>query len=161
VVLKPDFIVADEPLSALDVSLQLQVLKLFDALRRRFHLTYLFVSHDLARVFGFADRVAVMYLGKIVEIGPAASLVARPAHPYTQALIAAAPSPDPVLEASREVPRLCGEIPSPLDPPKGCRFHTRCPFVMPVCRSVEPPMLPAGAGHRAACHLLGSGLGAA
>ncbi len=161
VVLKPDFIVADEPLSALDVSLQLQVLKLFDALRRRFSLTYLFVSHDLARVFGFADRVAVMYLGKIVEIGPATSLVARPAHPYTQALIAAAPSPDPVLEASREVPRLSGEIPSPLDPPGGCRFHTRCPFVMPVCRSVEPPMLPAGPDHRAACHLLGSGTGPA
>jgi oligopeptide transport system ATP-binding protein len=156
VILKPDFIVADEPLSALDVSLQLQVLKLFDALRRRFALTYLFVSHDLARVFGFADRVAVMYLGKIVEIGAAASIVARPAHPYTQALLDAAPSPDPEVEASREVPRLGGEIPSPIDPPSGCRFHTRCPHVMPVCRSVEPLMQAAsGAGHEAACHLLG------
>lgn len=156
VILKPDFIVADEPLSALDVSLQLQVLKLFDDLRQRFALTYLFVSHDLARVFGFADRVAVMYLGRIVEIGAASAIVAKPAHPYTQALLAAAPSPDPKLEATREVPRLTGEIPSPANPPSGCRFHTRCPSVMPLCRTLEPEMRSAGAGQEAACHLVGS-----
>jgi oligopeptide transport system ATP-binding protein len=154
VILRPDFIVADEPLSALDVSLQLQILKLFDDLRQRFRLTYLLVSHDLARVFSFADRVAVMYLGMIVEIGPCADVVRRPAHPYTQALLAAAPSPDPVVEAAREVPSLAGEVPSPADPPAGCRFHTRCPVVMPVCRSAAPPMRAAGPRQQAACHRL-------
>ena len=157
VILQPDFVVADEPLSALDVSLQLQILKLFDDLRRRFALTYLFISHDLARVFGFADRVAVMYLGKAVEIGDAAEVARRPAHPYTQALIAAVAVPNPRAEAARAATPLGGEVPSPMNPPSGCRFHTRCPFVMDVCRRVEPRMRPVAAGHVAACHLIPEG----
>ena len=153
-ILHPDFIVADEPLSALDVSLQLQILKLFAELKRKFALTYLFISHDLARVFGFADRIAVMYLGKIVEVGPALDVYRAPAHPYTRALIAAAPSPNPRAEAARDAPPLYGELPSPANPPAGCRFHTRCPMAIPVCSQVEPMMTAVGAGHHAACHLL-------
>lgn len=152
VILQPDFIVADEPLSALDVSMQLQILKLFDKLRERFSLTYLFISHDLARVFSFADRVAVMYLGQLVEIGRAADITAHARHPYTQALLAAAPSPDPEVEATREVPSLKGEIPSPAFPPSGCRFHTRCPIAMEICARVDPAMTDFGGGHMAACH---------
>ncbi len=152
-ILRPDFIVADEPLSALDVSLQLQILKLFTSLKRQFSLTYLFISHDLARVFGFADRIAVMYLGKIVEIGTAREIYAAPAHPYTRALIAAAPSPDPMRETARDAATLRGEIPSPVNPPSGCRFHTRCPIAIPLCSTVEPPMIELGGRHRAACHL--------
>jgi oligopeptide transport system ATP-binding protein len=154
VMLRPKFIVADEPLSALDVSLQLQVLKLFDDLRQRLSLTYFFISHDLPRVFGFADRVAVMYLGKVAEIGEASQIAQAPAHPYTQALIAAVAVPDPKAEANRHVPPLRGEIPSPTHPPPGCRFHTRCPYAMPICREVEPTMRQAGAGQQAACHLI-------
>jgi oligopeptide transport system ATP-binding protein len=154
VMLRPKFIVADEPLSALDVSLQLQVLKLFDDLRQRLSLTYFFISHDLPRVFGFADRVAVMYLGKVAEIGEASQIARAPAHPYTQALIAAVAVPDPKAEANRHVPPLRGEIPSPTHPPPGCRFHTRCPYAMPICREVEPTMRQAGAGQQAACHLI-------
>lgn len=148
VILRPDFIVADEPLSALDVSLQLQILKLFSSLKQQFSLTYLFISHDLARVFGFADRIAVMYLGKIVEIGTAREIYHAPAHPYTRALIAAAPSPDP----ERKTATLGGEIPSPLNPPKGCRFHTRCPVAMDLCRTLEPQMISVGGRHSVACH---------
>jgi len=153
-ILRPDFIVCDEPLSALDVSLQLQILKLFSALKQQFSLTYLFISHDLARVFGFADRIAVMYLGKIVEIGTAVDLYRAPAHPYTRALIAAAPSPNPHREIAPASATLRGEIPSPANPPSGCRFHTRCPHVMDVCRVKEPLMTPIGNGQHAACHLL-------
>ena len=149
-ILRPAFIVADEPLSALDVSLQLQILKLFASLKRQFSLTYLFISHDLARVFGFADRIVVMYLGKIVEIGSAREVFHAPAHPYTRALIAAAPSPTSTREASI----LKGEIPSPLDPPKGCRFHTRCPLAIDICSQVEPRMTELGGQHSAACHLV-------
>jgi oligopeptide/dipeptide ABC transporter ATP-binding protein len=152
-ILRPDFVVADEPLSALDVSLQLQILKLFDELRKRFGLTYLFISHDLARVFGFADRVAVMYLGKIVEIGPSAQLYARPSHPYTRALIDAVPVPDPKREAGRIVPLPIGEVPSPSNPPSGCRFRTRCASAMPICAEVEPRLRAIDGGHFAACHL--------
>ncbi|KKC32820.1 ABC transporter ATP-binding protein [Devosia psychrophila] len=153
-ILRPDFIVCDEPLSALDVSLQLQILKLFTALKQQFSLTYLFISHDLARVFGFADRIAVMYLGKIVEIGTAADLYRAPAHPYTRALIAAAPSPNPHRDIPPAAATLRGDIPSPANPPKGCRFHTRCPQVMDVCKTREPTMSDLGNGQRAACHLL-------
>ena len=153
VILRPDFIVADEPLSALDVSLQLQILKLFSRLKDQFSLTYLLISHDLARVFGFADRIAVMYLGKIVEIGPARSLYAMPSHPYTRALIAAAPSPDPARTTARDAATLRGDLPSPANPPAGCRFHTRCPLAMPVCAQVEPLLADVGPGHAAACHL--------
>lgn len=149
-ILRPDFIVADEPLSALDVSLQLQILKLFTSLKRQFALTYLFISHDLARVFGFADRIVVMYLGKIVETGSAREVYHAPAHPYTRALIAAAPSPRSTTETSI----LRGEIPSPLNPPKGCRFHTRCPMAMDICCQVEPRMTALGGQHGAACHLV-------
>ncbi|WP_216641214.1 ABC transporter ATP-binding protein [Oceaniglobus roseus] len=157
VILQPDFIVADEPLSALDVSMQLQILKLFDELRDRFSLTYLFISHDLARVFSFADRVAVMYLGQLVEIGRAADITANARHPYTKALLAAAPSPDPEVEATREVPVLKGDIPSPAFPPPGCRFHTRCPIAMEVCARVDPAMTDFGGGHMAACHAVHPG----
>jgi oligopeptide/dipeptide ABC transporter ATP-binding protein len=151
-VLRPRFVFADEPLSALDVSLQLQVLKLFDDLRRRFALTCLFVSHDLARVLGFAERVAVMYLGRIVEIGPSAEIVRRPAHPYTRALIAAAPTPDPVAERARPAPPAPGEPPSPAAPPPGCAFHPRCPSATAVCREAAPPLRALGAGREVACH---------
>ncbi len=154
VILRPDFVVADEPLSALDVSLQLQILTLFRQLKAQFALTYLFISHDLARVFGFADRIAVMYLGKIVEIGTAREIYAAPVHPYTRALIAAAPSPDPARSTARDALTLQGELPSPVNPPKGCRFHTRCPMAMPVCAEVEPPMLGIGGRHAVACHLV-------
>ncbi len=157
VILKPEFIVADEPLSALDVSLQLQILHLFDELKARLGLTYLFISHDLARVSGFADRVAVMYLGKIVEIGPSRDVFRTPAHPYTRALLAAVPEPDPRTEARREVPVLSGEVPSPANPPPGCRFHTRCLAAMPVCSVVVPGMTRLSDQHAAACHLLGPG----
>ena len=153
VILRPDFIVADEPLSALDVSLQLQILKLFSRLKDQFSLTYLLISHDLARVFGIADRIAVMYLGKIVEIGPARDLYAHPSHPYTRALIAAAPSPDPTRDTARDSTTLRGDLPSPANPPTGCRFHTRCPLVMPVCAQVEPLLVDVRLGHAAACHL--------
>ena len=153
VILRPDFIVADEPLSALDVSLQLQILKLFSRLKDQFSLTYLLISHDLARVFGFADRIAVMYLGKIVEIGPARDLYAHPSHPYTRALIAAAPSPDPARDTARDAATLRGDMPSPANPPTGCRFHTRCPLAMPVCAQVEPLLVDVRPGHAAACHL--------
>ncbi len=149
-ILRPDFIVADEPLSALDVSLQLQILKLFTSLKQQFSLTYLFISHDLARVFGFADRIVVMYLGKIVETGLSREVFRDPAHPYTRALIAAAPSPT----STTEPPILKGEIPSPLNPPKGCRFHTRCPLAMDICGQVEPRMTAIGGQHSAACHLI-------
>lgn len=157
VILRPDFVVADEPLSALDVSLQLQILTLFRQLKSQFSLTYLFISHDLARVFGFADRIAVMYLGKIVEIGTAREIYAAPAHPYTRALIAAAPSPDPARGTERDALTLRGELPSPANPPKGCRFHTRCPLAMPVCSEVEPQMVGLGGRHAAACHLVSPG----
>jgi oligopeptide/dipeptide ABC transporter ATP-binding protein len=157
VIVNPAFVVADEPLSALDVSLQLQILALFEELRERFDLTYLFISHDLALVARTADRVAVMYLGKIVEEGTAAAVFSAPAHPYTQALIAAVPIPDPAREAARVVVPLAGEIPSPTRPPSGCRFRTRCPHVMPVCTEVEPRLATVAPGQRAACHLHGTG----
>ena len=153
VILRPDFIVADEPLSALDVSLQLQILNLFTRLKQQFSLTYLFISHDLARVFGYADRIAVMYLGKIVEIGTAREIYNAPAHPYTRALIAAAPSPDPGRETGLDAATLRGEIPNPANPPAGCRFHTRCPIAIGMCRTVEPKITDLGGQHRAACHL--------
>jgi oligopeptide transport system ATP-binding protein len=150
---EPDFIVADEPLSALDVSLQIQIIDLFQSLKDRLGLTYLFISHDLAVVSQFADRVAVMYLGAVVERADAAVLFRRPAHPYTQALLAAVPVPDPAAERKRVFAGISGEVPSPLAPPAGCRFHTRCPHVMPRCRSVAPRMVEIEPGHHVACHL--------
>jgi oligopeptide transport system ATP-binding protein len=150
-ILRPALIVADEPLSALDVSLQLQIIELFRDLKQRFALTYLFISHDLARVFSFADRIAVMYLGKIVEIGSARELYENPRHPYTHALIAAVPSPRARLTDA--VPPLRGDIPNPANPPAGCRFNPRCPRAMDVCRREEPRVTRLSAQHHVACHL--------
>ena len=149
----PRFVVADEPLSALDISVQAQILDLFADLKDRFALTYLFVSHDLAVVRHVADRVAVMYLGRIVELGAAEEVFTRPAHPYTQALLDAVPVPDPVRERARIVGGLTGELPSPVAPPAGCRFHPRCPHAMSICRSADPALMAIGPGQSAACWL--------
>jgi oligopeptide/dipeptide ABC transporter ATP-binding protein len=150
---RPDLIVADEALSALDTSLQGQIIDLFQDLKRRFALTYLFISHDLGVVRRISDRVAVMYLGQVVELAPTAELYLRPKHPYTQALLAAVPVPDPVTEAARVYTPLGGEPPSPANPPPGCPFHTRCPRAIERCRSEQPVLREAPAEHWVACHL--------
>jgi oligopeptide transport system ATP-binding protein len=154
--LNPSFIVADEPISTLDTSIQAQIVNLLDELQDRFGLTYLFIAHDLSVVRHLSDRVAVMYLGKIVEIGDADALYQRPQHPYTKALLSSIPIPDPDLEARRRPILLKGEIPSPVNPPTGCRFHTRCPIAQfPLCAEGEPPLADIGGGHVAACHFPG------
>ena len=150
-VLSPRLVVLDEPVSALDVSIRAQVLNLLDDLRHRSHTTYLLISHDLSVVRHVADQVAVMYLGKIVEIAPRDALYQTPRHPYTRALISAAPIPDPRIKV-REKIELAGEVPSPMRPPAACRFHTRCWKATELCRTVEPPLEPHAPAHRVACH---------
>lgn len=152
--LKPHFIVCDEPISALDVSVQAQIVNLLKNLQKELELTYLFIAHDLAMVKYISDRVAVMYLGNIVEIAPAEELYRNPQHPYTQALLSAIPLPDPFIERKRERSPLKGEIPSALQVLKGCPFASRCPLAMPMCQEAVPNWKEIAPGHRAACHLL-------
>ena len=147
----PSFIVADEPISALDVSIQSQIMNLLERLRREKNLTYLFISHDLRAVQHVSDRVAVMYLGRIVELASAKEIYARPLMPYTKALISAVPVPDPKIESSRKRIVLEGDVPSPINPPSGCRFRTRCPYAIEACADVEPQLAQIRPNHFAAC----------
>jgi oligopeptide transport system ATP-binding protein len=147
----PDFIVADEPISALDVSIQAQIMNLLDRLRREKNLTYLFISHDLRAIRHVSDRVAVMYLGKLVEIAEAKTIYKEPLMPYTKALISAVPVPDPEVEATRQRMMLEGDVPSPINPPSGCPFHTRCPYAIDVCKEVVPQLVEIKPSHFAAC----------
>ena len=149
--MEPSLIICDEPVSALDVSIQAQIINLLEELQTEFGLTYLFVAHDLSVVRHISDRVAVMYLGKIVEITDRKALYEDPLHPYTQALLSAVPIPDPVVEAKREHVVLGGEVPSPLNPPSGCVFHPRCPIAVPECRTAVPELREVKPGHHAAC----------
>ena len=149
--LNPEFVVCDEPISALDVSVQAQIINLFMELQEKFRLTYLFISHDLRVVRHISDRVAVMYLGKVVEFAPSGELYKNPLHPYTRVLISSVPVADP--DKQRKMTVLKGDVPSPINPPSGCSFHPRCPIAVEKCSSVEPELRDAGGGHLVSCHL--------
>jgi peptide/nickel transport system ATP-binding protein/oligopeptide transport system ATP-binding protein len=156
--LQPKLLILDEPVSALDVSIRSQILNLLLDLQRRFCLSYLFISHDLSVVRHFADRVAVMYLGKLVETGPTEAVFARPVHPYTEALLSAVPLPDPIAQRARRRIILTGDLPSPANPPVGCSFVTRCPLAEEICRREPPPLVKVGMQEQAACHVRASRL---
>ncbi|TML47646.1 MAG: ABC transporter ATP-binding protein, partial [Actinobacteria bacterium] len=145
-------VVADEPVSALDVSIQAQMINLLEELQDEFSLTYVFIAHDLGVVRHVSDRIAVMYLGRIMELSPAEELYERPIMPYTEALLSAVPIPDPDLSDQRERIVLEGDVPSPINPPSGCRFHPRCRYATEICSQVDPPLADYGNGHLAACH---------
>jgi oligopeptide transport system ATP-binding protein len=152
--LNPEFIVCDEAVSALDVSIQAQIINLLEDLRDQFNLTYLFIAHDLSVVRHLCQRVAVMYLGRVVELAQCDELFDNPLHPYTQALLAAVPVPDPTVEAGRLFRPLSGEVPSPINPPSGCVFHPRCPLAIPRCGEVRPELRELRPGHWVACDVV-------
>jgi len=152
-ILRPKFLVLDEPTSALDVSVQAKILNLLSDLKEEFRLTYLLITHNLAVVKHVSNRVGVMYLGKLVEVAPTEELFENPVHPYTMGLISSIPVPDPKLAKSRRKLILLGEIPSPMNPPRGCRFHTRCPYAKEICKTEEPRMEEISRGHYVSCHL--------
>jgi peptide/nickel transport system ATP-binding protein len=154
-IMSPDLVVADEPIAMADVSVRALLLELMIQLKEDLELTYLFITHDLATAKYICDRIAIMYLGKIVEVGRLKDVYASPLHPYTQALLSAVPVPDPHFRQEKILPK--GEIPNPVNPPSGCRFHPRCPYVMGICDREEPALTEIKADHRAACHLLDEG----